>query len=684
MKDRILNLFVEVTHTDQSDLNTGIQRVVRNVLHQLMQVGAPNGVNVYPVVFFNDRFVTIPADEVLRDRAADAAAPFVEVDQKISFLEKDRPRKYFVSGWAIPEPWGTWSVGKRAIVRFRIVPGATRPTLLRLNIGAFCCPELPEQRAEVLVNGQSVAQVRFLWGEHRGATLEAVIPIPDQSWEHADGKIDIEFLTPDARSPLELGVSEDSRALGVKLLELELSTGSGWRSHASGMDGQIDVSSSGAMRSINVADLVAPQSGQTDVLLLLDSSWTYEIWPAVRGLKQRGVYVFSVIYDLIPITHPHTSVGPLVSAFRKWLQEQANNADAVICISKYVAETVRKYLIGCGTSRNVPVTWFHLGAEPDFAISTGEVVSSRVREIAGGPPFFLMVGTIEPRKNHRQVFAAFDRAWRQGFKAQLVIVGARAWKTEQLLEEMHVHAECGARLHLVRDASDVDLDFLYRRAIALIIASEVEGFGLPIVEARQRGLRVIASDIPVFREIEDPATLFFDLGDVQSLVDRLLEIAATGKQTVQAEGGSWMTWRESTEELLSRIRELLGDLPAKVQGHGAGAPRMSRMLLRLRAWSRRSRVIVTSEGSVPPDPYDPVYALLSVQAKRIALSRLVGELQAGPARRWPKIAVCILLRYFDLRLSLVLASALIAERSLARMSAGAQPTGTNEASRRKA
>jgi glycosyltransferase involved in cell wall biosynthesis len=294
-----------------------------------------------------------------------------------------------------------------------------------------------------------------------------------------------------------------------------------------------------------------------------------------------------------------------------------------------------------------------------------------------------MVGTIEPRKNHRQVFEAFDSAWQRGLQAQLVIVGARAWKTEELLAEMQSHPEFDKRFHLVRDASDVDLDFLYRRATALIIASEVEGFGLPIVEARQRGLRVIASDIPVFREIEDPATLFFALGNVESLVERLLEVAGAGKQTMHGEGSRWMTWRESTEELLFRVEELMVRLPTAAHSQRTRASRMSRLLLRLRAWSRRSRVIVTSEGSVPSDPYDPGYALLSVQAKRIALARLVGELQAGPPRRWPKIGVCILMRYFDLRLSVTLANALIAERNLARISTGKR-VGANEAGHRKA
>jgi hypothetical protein len=230
----------------------------------------------------------------------------------------------------------------------------------------------------------------------------------------------------------------------------------------------------------------------------------------------------------------------------------------------------------------------------------------------------------------------------------------------------------------------MDLDFLYREAVALVIASEVEGFGLPIVEARQRGLRVVASDIPVFRELEDPHTLYFPLGDVDALIELLFKVGDSGKQDLQDEGARWMTWRESAQELLSRISEVLERAPSQIRQERKGAARMSRLLLRFRAWSHRSRVIQTSEGSVPADPYDPLYVLLTVQAKRLALAQLVEELHAARPARWPKVAVCVLIRYFDLRLATALANALIVERNLVRIDTTGRLLGADEARSRQA
>jgi len=664
--EQLLNLFVEVTHTEESDLNTGIQRVVRNVLRQLLELAPPRGINVFPVVLSHGRFVTTTAEDVLREHTDNPlASPAVETGQTVGFAQSERPRRYMVSGWSVPEPWGTWSTGGRARLRLRAVLRGSPPNFLNLDVGAFCTRELPEQRVEVLVNGRAAASLRF--DLETGETSKVAVPIPEEVWDGANGVVEIEFRTPDAKSPDELGLSADTRVLGVRLKRLQLSRGAEWETSPTAPDSRIDARASSATWSIDISDVIGHQAGVENVLLLLDSSWPYDVWPAVRRLRARGVRVVSVVYDLIPITHPYTCVAPLVGRFRDWMQGQARNADAVIGISNYVAQTVREYFQNSGTSRDIPVTWFHLGAELDFA-GAKRSPSDRARQLAEtGEPMFLMVGSIEPRKNHRQVLSAFDAAWKRGLRAQLVVVGAYAWKTEQLLADMQAHQEHGHRLHLVRDANDADLDFLYRHARALIIASEVEGFGLPIIEARRRGVPVIASEIPVFRELEDATTSFFQLGDVEGLVALLLDAAASPKPVMSADRMRWMTWSESTEQLLSRIEDLVPRLPPSDMSEAGRAAGVSRALLGLRAQLQRGRVALAPEGSIPADPYDPSYALLGVQARRVALSRLIAELQVVPLRRWPRTAILILIRYFDLRLSVALANALIAERSLGRL-----------------
>ena len=85
------------------------------------------------------------------------------------------------------------------------------------------------------------------------------------------------------------------------------------------------------------------------------------------------------------------------------------------------------------------------------------------------------------------------------------------------MQRISTHAELGNRLFWWSDASDAELAFLYSKAAGLVFPSFVEGFGLPLIEALARGVPVLASDIPIFREIGTGHTRFFDPEDPASL-----------------------------------------------------------------------------------------------------------------------------------------------------------------------
>jgi alpha-1,2-rhamnosyltransferase len=157
------------------------------------------------------------------------------------------------------------------------------------------------------------------------------------------------------------------------------------------------------------------------------------------------------------------------------------------------------------------------------------------------------------------VLDAFDAYWALGSDAALVIVGRQAWKTDAFLQRVASHKQLDRRLFLVRDATDGELDYAYRSASALVIASEIEGFGLPVVEAFQRGLPVLCSDIPVFREIAEGKATFFDLSQSCRLTETLVEfcrlhhVAQRGTRLPQ----KWLTWQESTDQLCAAIKRAL-------------------------------------------------------------------------------------------------------------------------------
>jgi glycosyltransferase involved in cell wall biosynthesis len=297
-----------------------------------------------------------------------------------------------------------------------------------------------------------------------------------------------------------------------------------------------------------------------NVLLLLDASWWIpEIWAATERFKAMGGYVIGVIHDLVPVTHPHTTDETLTIIFAEWLENLLRVTDSIITVSRTVHHQLEVYLQATGWSSNgkpsIPISFFYHGSELDL-IDTSKPPRQHIQDIfSPQTPTFIVVGTIEPRKNPAFTLAAFDAAWRDGVEAKLVIIGRHAWKSDDFLNCVRTHPLFMTKLFLLRDVTDEELDYAYRHASALIIPSQIEGFGLPVAEAFQRGLPVMCSDIPVFREIADGRAIFFGLEDAKNLTEALKQFVqqADPTQPKKCSQLNWQTWRQSAEQLFGEI-----------------------------------------------------------------------------------------------------------------------------------
>ena len=291
-----------------------------------------------------------------------------------------------------------------------------------------------------------------------------------------------------------------------------------------------------------------------DILLLADSSWDFaDSWAATQEFRGQGGYIASVIYDLIPLSHPQFYDPFLVNIFSNWINKSVDFVDFYICISRSTEDALGTFLHG--QKKNNLTGHFHLGSDLDLRDKEGSPSHTVAKIVAGASPIFLVVGSLEPRKNIEFVLDAFERAWQEDSNAKLVLVGHNTWKVDALLERIQRHPLLGARLFWVRDASDTDLEYLYQNATALVFASMIEGFGLPIVEAMQRGLPVLCSDIPVFREIADGKASFFSLDTTDELVHSIRS-AMEEHATLLQPGRTlhrWLSWSESTDILLNKI-----------------------------------------------------------------------------------------------------------------------------------
>jgi glycosyltransferase involved in cell wall biosynthesis len=272
-------------------------------------------------------------------------------------------------------------------------------------------------------------------------------------------------------------------------------------------------------------------------------------------LRNHGVEVYFVVYDLLPVLRPDVFVPEADIVFRRWLQVVTSVADGVICISRAVADELCTWLEQHPAKRRTPlkIDYFHLGADIRVAAEAARAGESHaVLAAMALAPSILMVGTVEPRKGHAQALDAFELLWQQGCPAILVIAGKTGWMVESLVKRLRAHPQNGKRLFWVEDASDALLVKLYGAAAALLAASEGEGFGLPLIEAAQHGVPIIARDLPVFIEVAGDHAFYFS-GDAPKLAARLDEwLALHAEQKVPLSASmSWLTWRESAQQLVA-------------------------------------------------------------------------------------------------------------------------------------
>lgn len=316
----------------------------------------------------------------------------------------------------------------------------------------------------------------------------------------------------------------------------------------------------GCVDPLATDDVVNARSG--DVLLGLDLS-PHLVTDLVREgfyqrLRSRGVALHFVVYDLLPVTNAGWFVPGAFEGFSPWIAAVASVADGLMCISHSVMKELRQWLDTTSAQRQRPVRlgWFHLGADSGASVRSKGLPAGANGVLAqlALRPSLLMVGTLEPRKGHAKAIDAFERMWKRGDDANLVIVGKQGWMVEELVSRLQQHPELGHRLFWVEGASDEYLEKIYAISSALLAASEGEGFGLPLIEAAQHGLPIVARDMPVFREVAGDHAFYF-AGDARALADALqgwLVEYRAGRHP-RSDKLPWKTWAESATQLTTAI-----------------------------------------------------------------------------------------------------------------------------------
>lgn len=295
----------------------------------------------------------------------------------------------------------------------------------------------------------------------------------------------------------------------------------------------------------------------------------------LQSMRERGVGIYFVVFDILPMLRPDVFPFGTEQYFGDFLRTVHKVSDGVLCISRAVADELAGWIASQGLTRRAPLKLghFHLGADIDASAPSFGLPPDAAHVLAAlaQRPSFIMVGTVEPRKGHTQALNAFELLWERGEDVNLVVVGKQGWMMEKLCERMAAHPEKSKRLFWMNGISDEMLLKLYAASSALLSPSEGEGFGLPLIEAAQHGIPIIARSLPVFREVAGEHAYYFDGLAPQDLADAIqawLALQREGKAP-QSTGMPWLTWDQSARQVLDGLvrQQWYRVLPGSDSGH---------------------------------------------------------------------------------------------------------------------
>jgi glycosyltransferase involved in cell wall biosynthesis len=227
--------------------------------------------------------------------------------------------------------------------------------------------------------------------------------------------------------------------------------------------------------------------------------------PAViaRILKRECARFICLLHDLIPLQYPEYAREGGAAEHHIRVRTILDYADGVMCNSQATLNALKPWMELVGRHPSTVVA--HLGTHLHRSAEPVKPNSDR--------PYFICIGTIEPRKNHLLLLNLWRRMAEQRGASKiprLIIIGRRGWENEQIVDMLD---RCPTLKGCVEEEgrlSDREVAALLPGARALLMPSFAEGYGMPVTEALSLGVPVICSDLPALREAGGSAPLFLD------------------------------------------------------------------------------------------------------------------------------------------------------------------------------
>ncbi len=257
------------------------------------------------------------------------------------------------------------------------------------------------------------------------------------------------------------------------------------------------------------------------------SNLTERVLSAVKSACDARISV--MIHDVIPLEFPEFQRSGTVPQFNAMLARVAACADHIIYNSQDTRARAEFYI-----ARKPDPIVAHLGtelAEPD--------PSTLPADLPLHGPYFVCLGTIEPRKNHAFLLDIWQDMAEDA--PHLLIVGNRGWNNDAVFARLDVLPKDGT-VREISGLNDGALSALIAGARGVLFPTFAEGFGLPATEAVACGVPVIVNELDIFRETMGDIPIYASVSDRYLWINKIKELAgaeSTARKTKQFDPPTW-------------------------------------------------------------------------------------------------------------------------------------------------
>ncbi len=261
---------------------------------------------------------------------------------------------------------------------------------------------------------------------------------------------------------------------------------------------------------------------------ILDYLWNKYQWPYIETLTRKNPDIshsptpvplpskskkIITIHDLCFLDSPEFVMPQIQQYYSRYFKRYVDSADAYIFNSNFTKKRFFKYFPHAEKKKNKVI---YLNSPID---KSQEI---KPKDFNLKDDFILHIGTIEPRKNISNLLDAMEIV-RKKCDTKLILAGSLGWETEEVKERIALMNK-EKKIFYFGYLKDQEINYLYKKAKAVIFPSHYEGFGLPIMEAAREQKIVLASRLPVFEELYKDYPIYFDKNNPNDIAEKIINL----------------------------------------------------------------------------------------------------------------------------------------------------------------